>query len=99
MFQYNIKFQIPGRVFTSGWLRCPGVIASLRLVRVLVTDLVVVAMAFDACSWLLFAAVLVNQAGRVMIPAIKTSVLVDPDFAPAFEQNVGAMRPEPSPQP
>tara|TARA_B100000795_G_C22659108_1_gene383388 strand:+ start:552 stop:722 length:171 start_codon:yes stop_codon:yes gene_type:complete len=56
-------------------------------------------MAFDACSWLLFAAVLVNQAGRVMIPAIKTSVLVDPDFAPAFEQNVGAMRPEPSPQP
>jgi len=48
-------------------------------------------MAFDACSWLLFAAVLVNQAGRVMIPAIKTSVLVDPDFAPAFEQNVGAM--------
>ena len=67
--------------------------------RVLVTDLVVGAMAFDACSWLLFAAVLVNQAGRVMIPAIKTSVLVDPDFAPAFEQNVGAMRPEPSPQP
>ena len=60
---------------------------------------VVVTMAFDACSWLLFAAVLVNQAGRVMIPAIKTSVLVDPDFAPAFEQNVGAMRPEPSPQP
>ena len=48
-------------------------------------------MGFDACSWLLFAAVLVNQAGRVMIPAIKTSVLVDPDFAPAFEQNVGAM--------
>jgi MFS family permease len=48
-------------------------------------------MAFDACSWLLFAAVLVNQAGRVMIPAIKTSVLVDKDFAPAFEQNVGAM--------
>ena len=48
-------------------------------------------MAFDACSWLLFAAVLVNQAGRVMIPAIKTSVLVDPDFSPAFEQNVGAM--------
>ena len=48
-------------------------------------------MAFDACSWLLFAAVLVNQAGRVMIPAVKTSVLVDPDFAPAFEQNVGAM--------
>ena len=48
-------------------------------------------MAFDACSWLLFSAVLVNQAGRVMIPAIKTSVLADPDFAPAFEQNVGAM--------
>ena len=93
----NFKYVLP--VFR----RVGGCVAPVSLqvfawFRVLVTDLVV-AMGFDACSWLLFAAVLVNQAGRVMIPAIKTSVLVDPDFAPAFEQNVGAMRPEPSPQP
>ena len=36
--------------------------------------------AVDVCSWLLFLAVLVNQAGRVMIPAVKTSVLADPAF-------------------
>jgi len=45
----------------------------------------------DVCSNLLFLAVLVNQAGRVMIPAIKTSVLADADFSPEFGQNVGAM--------
>jgi MFS family permease len=48
-------------------------------------------MGFDVTSWLLFLAVLVNQVGRVMIPAIKTSVLADKDFAPEFEQSVGAM--------
>lgn len=45
----------------------------------------------DVTSWLLFFAGLVNQAGRVMIPAVKTSVMADPDFHPEFKQNVGAM--------
>jgi len=48
-------------------------------------------MGFDVTSWLLFLAVLVNQAGRVMIPAIKTSVLADDDFKPDFGETVGAM--------
>ncbi|KAL1524476.1 hypothetical protein AB1Y20_019370 [Prymnesium parvum] len=33
-----------------------------------------------ALSWLLFAAVLVNQIGRVMVPSVMTSVLADKDF-------------------
>ena len=48
-------------------------------------------MGIDVCSWLLFLAVLVNQMGRVMIPAVKTSVIADKDYAPQFEESVGAM--------
>ena len=46
--------------------------------------------AFDATSWLLFSAVLINQMGRVMIPAIKTSVLADAVMGAEFEDKVGA---------
>lgn len=45
----------------------------------------------ESTSWLLFLAVLVNQSGRVMIPSIKTSVLADPEFGPAFQTSVGAL--------
>jgi MFS family permease len=45
----------------------------------------------EATSWLLFLAVLVNQSGRVMIPSVKTSVLADPEFGPAFQTSVGAL--------
>ena len=45
----------------------------------------------EATSWLLFLAVLVNQSGRVMIPSIKTSVLADPAFGPAFSSSVGPL--------
>ena len=41
-------------------------------------------------SWLLFIAVLTNQAGRVLVPAIKTSVLADPAMGPEFKEVVGA---------
>ena len=42
-------------------------------------------------SWLLFLAVLVHQMGRVMIQAVETSVIADKDYAPQFEESVGAM--------
>mmetsp|Transcript_46683 Transcript_46683/g.77237 ORF Transcript_46683/g.77237 Transcript_46683/m.77237 type:complete len:430 (-) Transcript_46683:330-1619(-) len=45
----------------------------------------------DVTSWLLFSAVLVNQAGRVMVPAVKTSVISDPDFGASFGASVGTM--------
>ncbi len=45
----------------------------------------------DYTSWLLFFAGLVNQSGRVMIPAIKTSVMADADFGPTFTANVGKL--------
>lgn len=45
----------------------------------------------DSTSWLIFFAGLVNQAGRVMIPAVKTSVMADAAFGVTFKQNVGAM--------
>ena len=44
----------------------------------------------DATSWLLFSAVLINQMGRVMIPAIKTSVLADATMGAEFKDKVGA---------
>ena len=50
-----------------------------------------VAGAIDVTSWLLFLAVLVNQAGRVMVPAVKTSLLADPAFGSEFEASVGSM--------
>jgi len=40
---------------------------------------------------LLFFAGMANQMGRVMIPAIKTSVMTDPVFGPTFKANVGMM--------
>ena len=46
---------------------------------------------FDVTSWLLFLAVLINQAGRVMVPAIKTSVLADPKMGTEFQSKVGAL--------
>ena len=46
---------------------------------------------FDATSWLLFLAVLVNQSGRVMVPSLKTSVLADPDFGEPFAAVVGGL--------
>lgn len=45
----------------------------------------------DVTSWLLFLSVLVNQSGRVLVPAIKTSVLADPDMGPEFKDKVGAL--------
>ena len=44
----------------------------------------------DVTSWLLFIAVLTNQAGRVLVPAIKTSVLADAAMGPTFKEVVGA---------
>ena len=44
----------------------------------------------DVTSWLLFIAVLTNQAGRVLVPAIKTSVIADPTLGPSFKEVVGA---------
>ena len=43
----------------------------------------------DTTSWLIFFAGLINQMGRVMIPAIKTSVMADAQFGPEFKQSVG----------
>ena len=37
-------------------------------------------------SYLLFAANLVNQMGRVMVPAIKTSVLADAEVGAEFKE-------------
>ncbi len=44
----------------------------------------------DTTSWLLFSAVLFNQMGRVMIPAVKTSVLADVAMGTEFKDKVGA---------
>jgi len=46
-------------------------------------------MAIDSTAWLLFVAVLGNQMGRVMIPAIKTSVQVDATMGAEFQEKVG----------
>jgi MFS family permease len=43
----------------------------------------------DVTSWLLFFAGLTNQMGRVMIPAVKTSIMDDAEFGPDFKANVG----------
>ena len=34
----------------------------------------------DTISLLLFTAVLINQAGRVMVPSVMTSIMADPSF-------------------
>lgn len=34
----------------------------------------------DTISLLLFVAVLINQAGRVMVPSVMTSIMADPEF-------------------
>uniref|UniRef100_A0A7S2GG42 Major facilitator superfamily (MFS) profile domain-containing protein n=1 Tax=Haptolina brevifila TaxID=156173 RepID=A0A7S2GG42_9EUKA len=46
-------------------------------------------MAIDDTAWLLFAAGLANQMGRVMIPAIKTSVQSDAVMGAEFKDKVG----------
>jgi len=43
----------------------------------------------DVTSWLLFTSVLVNQMGRVLIPAIKTTVIADPEMGSEFKDKVG----------
>ena len=43
----------------------------------------------DVTSWLLFTSVLVNQMGRVLIPAIKTTVIADPVMGSEFKDKVG----------
>ena len=43
-------------------------------------------------TYLLFTANLVNQMGRVLVPAIKTTVLADAEFGAEFQDKVAAPR-------
>jgi len=45
----------------------------------------------DVTSWLLFLAGLANQMGRVMIPALKTSVIADATMGSEFKDKVGGL--------
>ena len=42
-------------------------------------------------TYLLFTANLVNQMGRVLVPAIKTTVLADAEFGAEFQDKVGGL--------
>jgi MFS family permease len=46
-------------------------------------------MAVDFTAWLLFFSVFTNQMGRVMVPAIKTSVLADAAMGTEFKDKAG----------
>jgi len=45
----------------------------------------------DVTSWLLFASVCINQMGRVMVPAVKTTVLADATMGEEFKEKVGML--------
>lgn len=45
----------------------------------------------DVTSWLLFLSVLVNQMGRVLVPALKTSVIADAELGVEFKDKVGVL--------
>ena len=45
----------------------------------------------DVTSWLLFLSVLINQMGRVLVPAIKTKVMKDAAMGTEFTDKVGLL--------
>ena len=47
-------------------------------------------MGLDMTAWGLFIAGLINQMGRVMIPAVKTTIMADPVLGGGFKEQVGA---------
>jgi MFS family permease len=48
-------------------------------------------MASALTAYLLFLSTLVNQMGRVMVPAIKTSVIADAEMGAEFREKVGVL--------
>ena len=48
-------------------------------------------MGLDMTAWGLFIAGLINQMGRVMIPAVKTTIMADPVRLGGFKEQVGSV--------